>query len=340
MADYITFQPSDYFNTKHYVADQQDNRTITGVGFQPDFVWLRDRDQTVSHQLYDAVRGALKSLASNTTNAEATETDTLKAFASDGFTLGTGWGNQTTGDKYVSWNWKAGGSGSSNTDGVISATVSADASRGFSIIKYTGSGSSSTVGHGLGAAPDITIRKKINSTGDWFVHTTLIDGSFDFLKLNTTDAKSNSSLTGFTSTTVGVDNDTSQEIIYAFKSIKGFSKFGKYRGTGNATDGPFIYTGFKPAFFMLKRTNSTASWVIVDNQRSNPFNPQDRLLFPNTNATEDGSGETYFFDFLSNGVKIRTTSGSYGNGNGDTYIYMAFAEQPLVSSNDIPATAR
>ena len=185
---YITFQPKDYFNNKLYTGDGNATNAITGVGFQPDWVWIKNRGTTARHVLFDAVRGSQKALFSHLTDAEQSTNQygTLNSFDSDGFTVadGSSSGERTnnSSENYVSWNWKAGGSGSSNTDGVISATVSADASRGFSIIKYTGSGSASTVGHGLGAAPDITIRKKINSTGDWFVHTTLIDGSFDFLK--------------------------------------------------------------------------------------------------------------------------------------------------------------
>ena len=340
---YTTFQPKDYFNTKLYTGDGNATNAITGVGFQPDWVWIKNRGTTARHVLFDAVRGSQKALFSHLTDAEQSTNQygTLNSFDSDGFTVadGSSSGERTnnSSENYVSWNWKAGGSGSSNTDGVISATVSADASRGFSIIKYTGSGSASTVGHGLGAAPDITIRKKINATGDWFVHTTLIDGSFDFLKLNTTDAKSNSSLTGFTSTTVGVDNDTSQEIIYAFKSIKGFSKFGRFTGTGSS-NGPFIYTGFKPAFIITKRTSgATGDWQLYDNKRT-PFNVADTILFPNGN-TADSQASGYSMDILSNGFKIRTDN-SNKNNSGSGYIYLAFAEMPFVGSNDTPATAR
>ena len=301
---YTTFQPKDYFNTKLYTGDGNATNAITGVGFQPDWVWIKNRGTTARHVLFDAVRGSQKALFSHLTDAEQSTNQygTLNSFDSDGFTVadGSSSGERTnnSSENYVSWNWKAGGSGSSNTDGVISATVSADASRGFSIIKYTGSGSASTVGHGLGAAPDITIRKKINATGDWFVHTTLIDGSFDFLKLNTTDTKSDSSLTGFTSTTVGVDNDTSQEIIYAFKSIKGFSKFGRFTGTGSS-NGPFIYTGFKPAFIITKRTSgATGDWQLYDNKRT-PFNVADTILFPNGN-TADSQASGYSMDIFSN----------------------------------------
>ena len=340
---YTTFQPKDYFNTKLYTGDGNATNAITGVGFQPDWVWIKNRGTTARHVLFDAVRGSQKALFSHLTDAEQSTNQygTLNSFDSDGFTVadGSSSGERTnnSSENYVSWNWKAGGSGSSNTDGVISATVSADASRGFSIIKYTGSGSASTVGHGLGAAPDITIRKKINATGDWFVHTTLIDGSFDFLKLNTTDAKSNSSLTGFTSTTVGVDNDTSQEIIYAFKSIKGFSKFGRFTGTGSS-NGPFIYTGFKPAFIITRRTSgATGDWQLYDNKRT-PFNVADTILFPNGN-TADSQADGYAMDILSNGFKIRTDN-SNKNNSGSKYIFMAFAEMPFVGSNDTPATAR
>ena len=217
---YITFQPSDYFNTVLYTGNGS-TQSITGVGFQPDWVWQKARNQTYDHRLFDAVRGTTKALYSNTSGSEGTESG-VTAFDSDGFSLGSAAGSNGNTVTYASWNWKANGQGSSNTDGSINTTyTSANTTAGFSIIKYTGSGSAGTVGHGLGVTPDLTIRKKLNSSDDWYVHTTLIDDSLDFLRLNTTASKSDSSLTGFTSSTIGVDNSSYEEIIYAFKSETG-----------------------------------------------------------------------------------------------------------------------
>jgi len=346
---YITFQPKDNFNTKLYSGNSS-TQSITGIGFQPDWVWIKKRDGTDDHVLYDVVRGATKSLHSNTSEGEDTQTDGLTSFDSDGFSLGAD-GKSNQGHGYVSWNWKAANSqGSSNTDGSINTTyTSANTTAGFSISKYTGTASTATVGHGLGAVPKMIMVKNLSADSNWQVfHTGLTSNNYR-IALDSTDAEGGDSTawnnTDPTSSVFSVGtsfrtNGSGNSIIaYSFAEVKGFSKIGKYLGNGSA-NGPFIYTGFKPSFILIKRINSSASWVIVDNQRSNTFNPQDRLLFPNTNAAEDGSGETYFFDFLSNGVKIRTTSGSYGNASGDTYIYAAFAEQPLVSSNEIPATAR
>jgi len=334
-------KPSLHFNTKLYVADQQDNRTITGVGFQPDFVWLRDRDQAVSHQLFDAVRGATKQLASNTNGAETTDANSLKAFASDGFTLGTGWGNQSTNDKYVAWNWKANGAGSSNSDGDITSTVSVNTTSGFSIVKWTANSSNKgTIGHGLGTKPEIVIYKQRTAAGAWYVLYDFMDGSQDYVALNQTTTASNMSEstygtpTSSTISNIGFGND--DLIAYCFAEKKGFSKFGYYTGNGNA-NGTFVYTGFSPAFVMIKNVSSTQNWVMLDNKRPG-FNVINDILHPNTNDSEQ-AGDS--IDFLSNGFKIRTT-GNDRNGSGNSILYMAFAEQPLVANvgNSIPATAR
>jgi hypothetical protein len=355
---YITFQPSDYFNTTLWTGDGNSTQNITGTGFNADWIWLKGRSGAGDHQLYDKVRGVQKMLISNGTNAESTNSIGLQSFGSDGFTMGSDMTG--SGSTFVSWNWKANGSGSANTDGSISSTVSANTTSGFSIVTYTGDGTSTgtgVVGHGLGTTPSmimIKARAGTNAANSWWVYHSGLSANNN-LSLNNTNAQFTTSSassgivnTSPTSTTFGFDSGTNllnvnesgtTYVAYCFADKKGFSKFGSYTGNGNA-DGTFIYTGFRPAWLMIKRTNTTASWVIIDNQRSNPFNPQDRLLFPNTNASEDGVGETYNWDFLSNGIKARTTSGSFGNGSGDSYIYMAFAEHPLVSSNDIPGTAR
>ena len=332
-------KPSDYFNTVTYVANQTDNRQIT-VGFQPDFTWLRDRDQAVSHQLYDGVRGALKALASNNANAESTETDTLKSFNSTGFTLGTGWGNQTTGDDYVAWNWLGANGTASNTDGSITSTVSANTTSGFSIVSYSGDGgSSSTVGHGLGAIPKMVIIKCKTTTTSW---QNWGDG-YTRLSLNNTDGDlGNYGMTRGASTVTlpnGINdwNGSGQDyIMYCWSEVKGFSKFGSYTGNGSASDGTFVYTGFKPAFVMIKRYNASGhDWILIDNKRVG-YNADNNTLLPNSSSAEDTGNR---IDILSNGFKNYNANGSE-NENGGTYIYMAFAESPLVGTNNTPATAR
>jgi len=330
-------KPSDYFNTVTYVANQTDNRQIT-VGFQPDFTWLRDRDQAVSHQLYDGVRGALKALASNNANAESTETDTLKSFNSTGFTLGTGWGNQTTGDDYVAWNWLGANGTASNTDGSITSTVSANTTSGFSIVSYSGDGgSSSTVGHGLGAIPKMVIIKCKTTTTSW---QNWGDG-YTRLSLNNTDGDlGNYGMTRGASTVTlpnGINdwNGSGQDyIMYCWSEVKGFSKFGSYTGNGS-TDGTFVYTGFKPAFVIIKGTVVAGDWCLFDNKRSE-FNLTNKLLLPNTSDAES-TPSTRVIDILSNGFKIRGSSSDV-NSSGNSHIYMAFAEEPLVGDN--PCTAR
>jgi len=331
-------KPGLHFNTKLFTGNGANDNAQTGVGFQPDWTWIKARSQAYDHMIFDRVRqGAAAQpfdIRSNNNSGQSTDTSGVKSFDSDGFTLNNGGYVNGNGVTFASWNWKANGAGSANTDGTINSTVSVNTTAGLSIIKYTGSGSTGTVGHGLGVTPEITIRKKFSTTGDWYVHTTLIDDSLDFLKFNATDAKSNSSLTGFTSSTVGVDGDSSSEILYVFAPKKGYSKFGRYTGNGNA-DGPFIYTGFKPAFVIIKQTNTTNNWYMWDNKTS-PYNVTNAYLRVDTAGA---AGSYDWLDFVSNGIKIRNTSGGAST-SGGTYIYMAFAESALVGTNNIPGVAR
>ena len=341
----------DYFNTVTYVANQTDDRQIT-VGFQPDWTWLKDRDQAVNHDLYDSVRGATKSISSNNTSAEITQADGLKSFNSTGFTLGTGWGNQTTGDDYVSWNWLAGGTASSNSDGSITSNVSANTTSGFSIVSYTGTGSDgATVGHGLGATPAcIIIKNRIDSSSAfWCVYhqkSFVSQSDPGVLYLNDTSARSaDTNVFGLSTVTIdsdvfslgnyNVSNGSSDNMIaYCFAEKKGFSKFGSYTGNGNA-DGPFVYTGFKPAWVLQKNIGAAQGWQLQDNKRLG-YNPDNYLLQPNTNQTESALQRV---DLLSNGFKVRTTDAGQ-NSSGTTYIYMAFAENPFATSTGIAGTAR
>jgi hypothetical protein len=333
---------SEYFNTKLYTGTGA-TQAITGVGFQPDMVWSKNRNQTYTHQINDAVRGVNKQIATNLTNAQETNTGELTAFDSDGFTVGSGGTLNGNGDGIVSWNWLANGAGVSNTDGDITSTVSASTTSGFSIVKWTGTGSDGTIGHGLGVAPKMVIVKSLANTTAWMVYHASL-GNAQEIYLNSSSGSGASTAWNSTTPTYNVIsldggagngvNASGDYIAYVFAEKKGFSKFGSYTGNGSA-DGTFIYTGFKPALLIRKRTDASNDWYINDNKRAG-YNPQNDYLFPNTTQAESALQR---FDFLSNGFKIRTTDGG-DNASGGTYIYMAFAEEPLVGTNNIPATAR
>jgi len=344
-------KPSDYFNTKLYTGTGA-THNITGVGFQPDWVWIKERNSAVSHHLYDSVRGATKRLESDNTDAETTAGTFLTSFDSDGFTLGSNGGLNGSSDTYVAWNWKAGTSVSGNTGGSGTAktyTGSVNTDAGFSIIRYIGNSTSGhTIPHHLGTTPALVIARTISVAKDWNVyhHKNTSAPETDVLVLNTTAA---------TADDLGVWNDTAPTssvvtlgdssqlntndatcIMYAFAEKTGYSKFGSYVGNGNA-DGTFVYTGFKPAWVLVKRTDSAEGWYIFDNKRSD-FNLSDDALRANLSNAEI-SNWGVGFDFLSNGFKARATDASI-NSSGGSYIYMCFAEAPLVGSNNVPCTAR
>ena len=308
------------FNTVLYKGNSG-TQTID-VGFQPDFVWIKNRTNANNHLLVDSVRGVDKTLESNTTSAETTSTTNVSSFDADGFTLGSGANaSNNSSYNYVAWCWEAGGTAVANTDGDIASQVSANTDKGFSVVTWTGNGSASqTVGHGLGTTPVISIRKMRDATSDWFVHTTLVDGSMDYLKLNLTNAVANSSLSAFTSTTIPVDANTNQYVAYCFASKAGYSKIGSYTGNGS-TSGPTITTGFRPAFVMVKRTDAGADWVMFDNTRD-PDNVADTYLFANNTDVENTAN---YCNFTNTGFDITTTS-TFGNASGGSYIYMAFAD--------------
>ena len=350
---YISFQPHDHFNTKLYTGNGSAGNSITGVGFQPDWVWIKNRNNTESHALFDAVRGVTKRIASNASGAEETNANTVTAFGADGFTVGTNAGVNGNGITTVAWNWKAGGGqGSSNTDGSINTTyTSVNTTAGFSISQYTGTGSAATVGHGLGAVPKVMIIKNLGQSVDWTVYHASI-GATKNLHLNTSDAEATSSAffndttptsSVFSISSANGTNSSGQNLVaYCFAEKKGFSKFSSYTGNGNA-NGSFVYTGFKPAMIIFKIYNGgTGSWVIYDSKR-NTFNVVNSALFPDLNNAEEtaDNGFECEVDMLSNGFKLRGSGNAYWmNQSGWKYIYMAFAEEPLVSSNNIPATAR
>ena len=325
--------PSDYFNTVLYTGNGS-TQSVTGVGFQPDFTWLKNRSAAGSHGLFDVARGATKRLSSDSTNAEDTLSG-VTSFDSDGFSLGSDWNQAST--NFAAWNWKANGTPVSNTDGTITSSVSANTESGFSIVSYTGTGSAATVGHGLNQAPEIIISKNTGVTGDWLTLTTAVDGSYDGLFLNLTSAKFDSSWTVPSDTIINLSNvdtvlNTSGRAVisYCFHSVEGFSKIGSYVGNGS-TDGSFVYCGFRPAFVMIKRTDSTGNWFVYDSERD-AYNQVEHILFPDSSSAETVNISK--LDFLSNGFKLRTT-GAYLNASGGTYIFMAFAENggPFKYSN-------
>ena len=341
---YTTINKStDYFNTKLYTGNGGTN-AITGVGFQPDWLWLKKRNSSANHFLFDAVRGASKELNSNNTEAEASPANYLSSFNSDGFTIGSDSDINGNSDTFASWNWKANGAGSANTDGATASTVSANTTSGFSIVSYTGTGSQTTVGHGLGVTPKMIIVKRLQNAEDFAVYHAS-NGAGTYQSLNTTEAKQTNAnrfnvaptSSVFTVNTHESVNFAENYIAYCFAEKQGFSKFSSYTGNGNA-DGTFIYTGFKPAFVMVKDSTSAGyNWLMYDNKRLG-YNPDNKYLVANENYAEAGSTSDNAVDLLSNGFKFRTADQNSNRTN--TYIYMAFAEAPLVGSNNTPCTAR
>jgi hypothetical protein len=328
-------KPNTQFNTVLWSGNSS-TQAITGVNFQPDFNWIKVRTQADNHILTDSVRPSLAVLNSDRTNAE--QGAKLSSLDSDGFTCTSDSTVNGTGQTYVAWNWLAGGTAVSNTDGSITSSVSANTTSGFSIVTYTGTAvSGATVGHGLGVAPSVVIVK--NRTGyDWQSYWSGL-GNTRSMVLNSPGTGNTGvgfwNNTNPSSSVVTLGNDGAHSgncVMYCFAEKKGFSKFGSYTGNGTA-DGTFVYTGFKPAFVIIKRTDVNEEWIMTDSKRGYPQSWN--YLLPSNNAAESASGLPY--DFLSNGIKFRTTS---QNESGSSYVYMAFAENPLVGTNNIPATAR
>jgi len=340
-------KPSDYFNTKLYTGTGG-TQAITGVGFQPDWVWLKARSSAYSHQLFDVVRGATKLLSSEETSAEQTLSG-VTAFGSDGFTVGSDAGSNNNTTTFASWNWKAGTSFTNDASatgiGTIDSTGSVNTDAGFSIISYTGNATTNAkVAHGLGVAPSMMIVKKRNGAFNWGIyHKSLTahkllaftTGAPDDDASYWNDVEPTSSVFNLGSGAL-TNGSGSTMIAYCFAEKQGYSKFGSYTGNGNA-DGTFVYTGFKPAFVMVKQTNTARYWAMFDNKRDG-LNPTNRPLFPNASDQESDS-VNYYHDILSNGFKWRTNS-NIMNVSGGTYIYMAFAENPFTTSTGVPATAR
>jgi len=345
---------SDYFRIKTYSGNGTNNTNITfdeSTNMQPDFVWIKNRSQGAVggyHRICDVIRGAGYEIFTNDTLAESYSNNVLKAFQTNGFQLGTDSAVNNASYTYVSWNFKANGAGVSNTSGTITSTVSANTTSGFSIVSYTGTGATATVGHGLNAVPSMVIVKsRSNPPADhWFVyHKSTGNTGSTYLNLtsafatgandwnNTTPTSSVFSI----GTQSGINYNGGTFIAYCFAEVKGYSKAFSYTGNGSS-DGTFVYCGFRPAMVIRKRTDAVQDWLIHDNKRTgiNQTSNYTSTLKPNTSDAEYLYNE---IDILSNGFKMRDT-GTHGNASGGTYIGFAVAESPFVSSKGLPCTAR
>ena len=354
------FAGGKLFNVVTYTGNGSDGHAITGVGFQPDFVWLKKTSGSASHQLYDSSRGTGKLISSNNTDAEATYSTVLQSFDSDGFTLGTSAAINGSSATMVAWCWKVnGGTTSSNTSGDINSTVQVNDKAGMSIVQYTGNGSQNqTIGHGLTKAPEMVWMKNLSNSNvggidmDWIVALSTSTGSpFSYLNNSsqTLELNENKVLSGkyrtegnFTPTTstFNVPNNgnapywfnanANNYIAYCWHSVEGFSKFGMYVANGN-TDGPFIYTGFKPRLIFCKTTGQADSWIVHDTER-NTMNPSDKIVYWDTNEAQ-ASGSSYYIDVLANGFKVRSTNSLLNNTSADPYIYGAWGDVPFKYNN-------
>ena len=349
-------KPTEHFTTFLWTGNDASSRSFTGVGFQANMMWSKNRSSGHQHNLVDTVRGVDQKLIMPSDNNDEDTTCThghFDSLDSDGFTVtnaGGGYNVNRNANNFVGWFWKGNGSGSSNTDGSITSTVSANTTSGFSIVKYTGTESAgATVGHGLGVAPDVIIVKNYAVTKEWNVYHSANTSTpqNDYLILNEDNAtNSNSGRWNNTAPsssifTLGDGSETNgngnTHIAYCFAGKTGFSRFANYKANGNSSTSIYQNTTFTPAFMIIKRRDGTGDWMMYDNERG-PFNPNETILKSNT-ADSESTSSGFAVDFLSNGFKIRGTDSNINTNNGN-YIIMAFAENPFVSSTGIPATAR
>ena len=355
MAYSSIIKPTEYFDTT-LITGNGSTQNITGLGFQPDWIWYKRRNATGHHRLIDSVRGSDKLIQTDLTNAEGTDATYVTSFNSDGWSIGSNTDVNASGGTTVAWSWRAGGSASSNGNGSITSSVSANTTSGVSIVTYTGTGSVATVGHGLGVAPKLIIVKTRSLSGEaWPVDSRAASGIAYLNETGGTGSYGDSSpfpSTAPTSTvfSIGTPNNTNGSgatyVAYCFAEVKGFSQFGTYQGvndtgTAGSINDVFVYTGFKPAFLLLKKYNSSGTgWFIFDNKRDDD-NPISSFLMPQAANSEDSS-LTRAFDLLSNGFKSRGNSDDT-SGAGSSYLYAAFAENPFVGNDSgtaVPVTAR
>jgi len=333
----------DHFNTA-LTTGTGSSQAVTGLGFQPDWIWGKRRDSTGHNSIFDSVRGITKGLETNQTNAEFTSTDYYSSFDSDGFTIAAGASGAGNGSSQTAaqWCWKAGSTSVPSGGSITPTAVSINTTAGFGIYAYVGTGSDATIAHGLGGAPKFIITKNRDTSTNWPVQLSFYTAGAGALNEDTAftgnfgdyfNAVPTSTLINLGDTN-GANKSGDKHIMYAFREIQGYSKFGEYGGTSNA-DGPFVYTGFKPAWVMIKMKDGTDNWQILDNKRS-PFNIVGGYLLPDSNQATINND---VIDFTSNGFKLRTTAGSWNNSSYD-YMFMAFAEHPFVSSTGTPVAAR
>ena len=348
--DKATLFQNNVLYTGNGTAIGSGGQAITGVGFSADFTWLKERSSTSGHHWFDTPRGATEKISSDSQAAESANAETLASWQSDGFTVGNAGGANESGQTYVAWNWKAGTTSGLSGGTITPSAYSINTTSKFGIYKYTGNGSAgATIAHGLGATPYMIIVKRLTNTYDWAVqtpYTHATDSQEYILRINTTDGSTqddafNNTLATSTVVTLGAStytNATSADqeyVMYAWAPVNGFSDIGKYSGIGDS-NGPMVYTGFKPSFVLIKRSNSSGgNWWIWDNKRLG-YNPDNDNLYADITNAEDQSGR--LIDIFSNGFKLRSADNGV-NGSGNTYNYMAFG-QSLVASNGIITTAK
>ncbi len=350
---YTTIDDSGlFFNTVLYTGNNS-TQSITGVGFQPDWLWIKNRGADANHDIVNSVIGSTKIMHANTNSAEGTDSNGVTSFDSDGFSLGNRANTNANNGTMVSWNWKAptafSNDASSTGIGTIDSAGNASATSGFSIVAYTGTGTAGTIKHGLSSTPRMIIAKSRNAEGVWLIYHKDIPIKAQ-LQLQSTDGYyehsgniywngTHPTTSVFSVGTSGAINPNGTNFVaYCFADVKGYSRIGSYKGNGNA-NGPFIYTGFKPAFLLVKKSTANGTdWNLHDNRRPG-FNVNNSYLASNTSAAEV-TGNTYqIFDLCSNGFKCRGT-GTGTNDSGETMIYMAFAENPFVNSEGVPSNGR
>jgi len=341
MAEFISFQPSDFFNVVLYTGNATADRQIT-LGFQPDMAWAKSRTNTENHALFDSVRGGYR-IMPDQDNAQDANTG-VTAWNSTGYVIGSSDSFNSNSQSFVNWAWKMGTTSGLSGGTITPSGYSISTTAGQSVIAYTGTGSAGTIPHGLGKTPDMIMVKETSNATDWAVYTTIV-GKSNFLKLNTDASEAstsnwNSTLPTSSLFSIGAGGQVNTSgrtyVAYCFANIPGYSKAGYYVGNGNA-DGPFTYTGFRPALVIIKDTNNNEDWWMVDYKRS-AYNLTDKIITPDQNIAEvQDTG--YFGDMVSNGFKMKSTNVSF-NASGNYFTYLAFAEFPLVSSNDIPTVAR
>ena len=339
-----SINPKDYFNTVLYTGNESAGHSITGVGFQPDFIWFKNRGTTDSHAVYDAVRGVTKEINPDTGDGETTQSTGLTSFDSDGFTTGARTLLNSNNQPLASWHWKMNGAGSSNSDGSVTSTVSVNSTAKMSIVKWTGTGSAATIGHGLGVKPDYIIVKCLDSGENWMIWSNSM-GANQYLRLSTSASigtgtnEWNNTVPTTSVFYVGSENTTNKSgvgmVAYCFSNVDGFCRAGEYEGNGN-TDGTFIYTGFRPAFILTKLANTgSEDWKLHDDRRPGRNETNDFVQPSNNNAELDTSNQ---LDILSHGFKWRSNN-TATNSNGNTIIFLAFAREAFVGTNNTPSLA-